>query len=86
MNTTIKGENGWVFVQDVYGDWRGTNEALGLRTRLKRDTRGEGARSGLDWVRHDITIRRLQRFDGGQWVDKIDHADPRSFVNKEREQ
>lgn len=70
--TTIEAENGWVIVGDSFGDWRGTNEALGLRTRLKRETRD---RSGLDWVKHDISIGRLQTLIAGEWTDNIDRFD-----------
>ena len=65
----IEGENGWLIVNDSFGDWRGVNEALGLRTRLKR---GNAERGGLEWVKHDIAAGRLQRRVGGEWVDRID--------------
>ena len=75
---TIEGENGWVFVNDSFGDWRGTNETMGLRTRLKRDTKGSAdtpSKSGLEWVKHDIAIGRLQFWRNSAWDDAIDRPD-----------
>lgn len=60
--TTIEGEHGWVFVGDSFGDYRGINEALGLRTRLKRS---------LEWAKTDVGIERLQVRIGSEWVDRI---------------
>jgi hypothetical protein len=63
ITTTIEGERGWVFIGDSFGDWRGINEAMGLRTRLKRSfTMAQG----------DVAIERLQvRAPDGAWVDRI---------------
>jgi hypothetical protein len=66
ITTTIESERGWVFIGDSFGDWRGVNEALGLRTRLKRS---------LTMVQGDVAIERLQvRAADGTWVDRIDRA------------
>ena len=62
--TIAEGENGWVFVLDGFGDYRGVNEAMGLRTRLKFT---------LEWAKTDVSIERLQvRSVNGEWIDGID--------------
>ncbi len=53
----------WTYTQDEYKDWRGTNDAAGLRTRLK---------STLEWAKRDVQIGRLQRsLSNGEWIDDI---------------
>ena len=48
----------------MYGDVRGVNEILGLRTRLK---------FSLQWAKTDVSIERLQvRSVNGEWIDGID--------------
>lgn len=63
---TLDGDNGWLFVADSFGDYRGINETLGLRTRLKWS---------LEWAKKDVEIGRLQTLIAGEWTDKIDRFD-----------
>lgn len=59
--TTVE-ENGWAYVKDGFGDWRGTNTAGTQRSRLK---------GTLEWARADVKSRRLQRLIRGTWIDDI---------------
>ena len=61
--TPITDADGWEYSQDKYADWRGIHEARGLRTRLKRR---------LEAAQQDVRDGRLQRREGGVWVDRID--------------
>lgn len=57
-------EGDWAYTLDSYGDWRGINETLGRRTRLKRE---------LTKAQQDVAIGRLQtRAADGTWIDRID--------------
>ncbi len=72
---TITDSDGWSYIRDEYGDWRGANAAGTLRTRLKRD-RNECSR--LDAARKDAQSGRHQRLIAGAWVDRIDVFDKRT--------
>jgi hypothetical protein len=62
-------EGEWEYEKhDLFGDWRATNEARGLRTRLKRS---------LGTAQGDVEIGRLQRRRAGEWEDTIDAFDRR---------
>lgn len=63
LTTMVVTEGEWEYRQDGFGDWRGWNEAMGLRTRLK---------FSLAWAKTDVRIKRLQvRSADGAWVDRI---------------
>lgn len=61
--TIISDAGGWRYASDGYGDYRATNDTLGLRTRLKRTLVGAQA---------DVASGRLQTRVKGEWLDRID--------------
>ena len=60
VSTVIEGN--WVYIRDGYGDWRGTNQNAGIRTRLK---------GTLDWAKKDVETGRFQRRKNSEWIDDI---------------
>jgi hypothetical protein len=65
---TIATDGEWIYGRDDFGDYRGTNERRGERTRLKRT---------LVAAQEDVKVGRLQRRKGGEWEDTIDAFDRR---------
>lgn len=63
----IEGE--WAYEQDERGDWRGYHTSGLMRTRLKRDGKGQTA---LNAAKQDTRTWRVQKLVDGEWQDNLD--------------